>query len=339
MIRKRFRNSWYCTVLIFCCICGFLPQKSQAAQFKVLVVFSYHDTFPWQQEIKKSITLVMGDSCELKYFSMDTKRNLEGGQQKAGEAYELYQQFQPDGVIAVDDNAQSMFVVPYLKDKVRTPVMFCGVNAEPEKYGYPASNVSGILERYHMRESIALAQQLVPSVKTVGYIMKDSPTAKAACQQIQDESATYPAHFAEFKMPGNIEEAVEMAKALRTRCDALFIGNMSGIKDDKGVSLTEDRALPVIAEAFGKPTITNNIHRVRDGALCTVIHMGWEHGQTSAKMLLKAMQGIPVSEIPITRNEKGKAVINVTVLKALGIRPDPSVLTSARLVKTEITRH
>jgi len=26
-----------------------------------------------------------------------------------------------------DDNAQSMFVLPYLKDKVKTPVMFCAV--------------------------------------------------------------------------------------------------------------------------------------------------------------------------------------------------------------------
>ena len=41
-----------------------------------------------------------------------------------------------DGVIAVNDNAQKMFVFPYLKDLVKTPVMFCGVNADTKKYGY-----------------------------------------------------------------------------------------------------------------------------------------------------------------------------------------------------------
>ncbi|GBC63151.1 ABC transporter substrate-binding protein [Desulfonema ishimotonii] len=339
MSEKRLSGWWYCVIWLVCCICGFLPQKSQAARHKVLVVFSYHDGYPWQQQVREGIESVLADSCEFRYFSMDTKRHLKGGEQKAGEAYELYRQFQPDGVITVDDNVQSMFVVPYLKDKVKTPVMFCGVNAEPEKYGYPASNVSGILERYHMRESIDLAQQLVPSIKTVGYIMKDNPTASAACQRIQKDSANYPAHFVAFKMPKTLEEAVEMTNALKTQCDALFIGSTSGIQDDKGAPLSEDRVLPVIAETFGKPTITNNLYRVRYGALCTVVHMGQEQGEISARMLLRAMRGEAVSEIPVTKNEKGEAVINVTVLKALGIRPDPSVLTSARLVRTQVAQH
>ena len=63
---------------------------------------------------------------------MDTKKNIEGGVRKAKDAYELYRRLQPDGVIAADDNAQSMFVVPYLKDRYDVPVIFCGVNALPD---------------------------------------------------------------------------------------------------------------------------------------------------------------------------------------------------------------
>ncbi|MGD8846734.1 MAG: hypothetical protein PVJ84_13215 [Desulfobacteraceae bacterium] len=116
------------------------------------------------------------------------KRDLKGGPLKAKKAYALYRKFQPDGVIAIDDNAQSMFVVPYLKDKVSVPVMFCGVNSDPDKYGYPASNVTGILERPHISESIAFVKQLVPSVNAFGFIGRDSITTKSMLRQIQHDA-------------------------------------------------------------------------------------------------------------------------------------------------------
>ena len=153
--------------IIILCMIGLFSTTIQAAEFKVLVVMSYEQMNPWCVEIKDGIDSALGNRCEVTYFYMDTKVNLEGGVQKAKEAYSLFKDLQPDGVITVDDNAQSMFVLQYLNDKAKTPVMFCGVNAEPEKYGYPASNVSGILERAHVNESIALAKQLVPSIKTI----------------------------------------------------------------------------------------------------------------------------------------------------------------------------
>ncbi len=115
--------------VVFCLAWCFVPVV-QAASFKVLVVMSYEETYPTTPEYKEGIKAVLGDTCEIRYFQMDTKQHLEAGPEKAKEAYALYEEFQPDGVIAADDNAQSMFVVPYLKDKVKTPVMFCGVNAE-----------------------------------------------------------------------------------------------------------------------------------------------------------------------------------------------------------------
>jgi ABC-type uncharacterized transport system substrate-binding protein len=94
-----------------------------------------------------------------------------------------------------------MFVVPYLKNKVKTPVVFCGVNSEPGTYGYPASNVTGILERDHISESIALIQLLDPSVKIIAYIMKDTPTTQSVYHVIQQESDTYSAKSVAFRFP------------------------------------------------------------------------------------------------------------------------------------------
>ena len=330
------RKSLYCFMAVVAiCMCGLFPAAGHAAQFKVLVVMSYEKSYPSTLEYKEGMELVLSTFCEIKYFHMDTKKNPEGGPQKAEEAYALYREFQPDGVIAADDNAQSMFVVRYLKDKVRTPVMFCGVNAEAEKYGYPASNVSGILERMHISESIALARQMAPSIKTVGFIIKDSPFARIVLQQVNSESDTYQAKSVGLRMPKTLRQAVSMTNELKKQCDLLFMVALQGISDEDGKPVSEKEAVSTLTGVFAGPSITCVEYNVRYGVLCAVIHRMKEQGKTAAKMLLKAMQGTPVTEIPITRNYNGKRVINVTALKALGILPKGDFLLGAELVKTE----
>ncbi len=321
--------------MLFCVsVCLMAPGQLHASAFKVLAVMSYDEEYAWGLEIKEGIDSVLAKTCTLEYVWLDTKRNLAGGDEKAKQAYELYQKFQPDGVIAADDNAQSMFVVPYLRGKVKTPVMFCGVNGEPHDYGYPAANVSGILERLHIRNSIAYAQQLIPSIKKVAYMTKESPSARAVFRQYQAEYETYPAKSVAFKLPKTLDEAVSAAKELRDQSDVLFIETMEGIQDSSGRMFTDKEVVPILAKAFGKPLISNNLYHVEYGTLCAVIKTGQEQGATAAEMLMKAMQGTPVSEIPITRNRQGKRVINLSVMRSLGIKPMSESLKGAKLVGT-----
>ena len=308
--------------------------EGEAASFKVLVVMSYERDFPWVLEIKEGVNAVLKDTCEIKYVYLNTKVNFDGGKKKAKEAYALYLDFRPDGVIAADDNAQSMFVVPYLKDKVETPVMFCGVNAQPEKYGYPAENVSGILERLHIGESIAFIQQLLSSIKTFGVIMRNSPSSKGVLEQVERQSGTYPAKFIAFKQPRTLADATAMAEELKKQCDILFMASMEGVTDINGRPLEDKSVMPIVAKAFGKPTIASNSYNIKFAALCAVVKTGREQGSTAARMLLKAMEGTSVSQIPITRNRQGKRMINVTVMKELGIKPKPVILRGAELVRT-----
>lgn len=305
-------------------------------RFKVFVVMSYEESFPWCREIKEGIDSVLGDSSEIRYFYMDTKTNLQGGPEKAKDAFAHFEEFAPDGVIAADDNAQSMFVVPYLKNRVKAPVMFCGVNAQPDEYGYPASNVSGILERLHVNESIAFARQIAPHIRTVAFIMKADPAADQVRAQVEKEKADYPARFVAFMTPQTLNEAVQAATKLSARCDLLFIETLQGVTDSAGRPVPDHRAMPLVIEAFGKPTAGSNRYAVRYGVLCAVVKTGQEQGARAAHMLLRAMTGTPVSEIPIVSNLHGKRMINVSTLIKLGIKPRSIILRGSELVKTDL---
>jgi len=313
-------------------LCPAMAQESK--KFKVLAVFSYDDVFQWDKDVQEGIESVSGKTCEVKYFYMDTYRKPEGGEQKAKEAYDLYQEYKPDGVIAADDAAQKLFVVPYLKDKVKTPVMFCGVNDEASAYGYPASNVSGILERLHLKETIAFVQQLIPSVKTFGSMVQESLSGKMLLRQLEDEKDFYTAKFSGFKTVKAVKEVIDATEEFK-QYDTILIASMAGIIGDDGKTLTEKEVDKTVIRTFGKPVIGYIQHHVKYGAICAVVQSGQEQGRTSAEMLLKAMNGTPVSQIPITRNHQGKRIINVTVIKELGIKLRPVVLQGAELVKTE----
>ena len=306
----------------------------EAAAYKILVVMSYEEDNPWCIQIKEGIDSVLADNSEIQYFYMDTKEDFKGGVRKAKEAYEVYKRFRPDGVIAADDNAQSMFVLPYLKDKTKTPVMFCAVNAEPEKYGYPASNVSGILEHDFIGESIAFAKQLVPSIHTVGFLAKDSPSGRATQKHVEIESDTYLANIAGFKLVKTIKETLAVLEHYEQTSDALFITSTNGILDAEGKSLDNEQVTRIVAKFYKKPLIGANDFHVRYGVLCAVVKSGNAQGRISAEMLLKALKGTPIKQLPITVNKYGKRMLNVTVMKDLGIRPKRRVLVGTEFVKT-----
>jgi len=307
---------------------------SHAAPYKVLVVMSYDGEYRWEQEIREGIEAVLGGQAELRYVYMDTKNNLAGGPEMARQAYETYKDFKPDGVIAADDNAQSMFVVPFLREKVNTPVIFCGVNADPGKYGYPAANVTGVTERLHLHESLSFAQQLIPGIRKVGFLQKESPSGQASQEQYQRELANYPVESVGFKLPRTLAEAKEVVAGFRQSADALFFETLEGIPDEKGRPLNDRAVIPILAKIFGKPIISNNLYHVEYGTLCAIIKKGQEQGGAAAGKLLEILRGKPVSAIPVSAASEGEAVLNVTVMQEMGIIPRPITLKGVRLVRT-----
>jgi len=305
-----------------------------AEQSKILVVMSYERDNPWCQEIKEGIESVLGDSYQITYFYMDTKINFSHGHKKAEQAYNLYKQVQPDGVIVADDNAQSMFVVPYLKDKVETPVMFCGVNADAKKYGYPSSNVSGTLERGHVRESIAFMKQLIPDLKTVAFVVKNSPSGIALSKQVELEKNTYLAKVNGFYLVNNTTELINTAKQLNGTADAVYIDSIEGIVDENLRPLNAQQFITLLSQTYSGPIIGANQYYIEKGALSAVVKTGQEQGELSAKQLLKTMQGTKLIDIPIEQNYKGKRILNVMTMKKMDIQPRPIVLRGVHLIKS-----
>ncbi len=310
-----------------------VPTLAQAGPLRVLAVMSYGPDFPWTAEIMEGIQQELGDAAEVTWFHMHTKRDLAGGPAQAEKAFELYKTMRPDGVIACDDNAQAMFVVPFLKDKVDTPVAFCGVNGDPAEYGYPASNVTGVKERLHLAESVAFAQQLDPDIRSVCYLTKKSPTGTALQGEVVRLEDTLPARSLDYRYAETLDQALEYALEMSSYCDLLFVAALEGVPDKNGNPVPDSVAMPAVARAFDGPTIGTSSYAIELGLLCSVVKTGQEQGRLAAHQLLRAMTGTPIKDIPIQTNILGKRIINVTEMRNLGISPDPMALKGAELTR------
>jgi hypothetical protein len=129
---------------------GTPTETSSAPDFsgkKVVWVDSYHSGYEWSDGIQAGIENVLQASgVELKIIHMDTKRNPDVSFcEAAGKSAKAeIEAFQPDVLIATDDNAQKCLVVPFYKGG-SLPVVFAGVKWRADAYGYPAANITGMV--------------------------------------------------------------------------------------------------------------------------------------------------------------------------------------------------
>jgi hypothetical protein len=94
---------------------------------------------------------------------MDTKRNTSAEFLKqAGEKVKaVIEAFKPDVVIAADDNSSKTVIVPFCKDS-NPPFVFCGLNWDAGRYGFPTKNITGMVEVAPVKE---LLEHLKPYAK------------------------------------------------------------------------------------------------------------------------------------------------------------------------------
>ena len=156
-----------------------LMNNVQAERKKVMYIDSYHEGYAWSDGITNGVrTVLEGKNIELRIVRMDTKRNTGKNfiRQAAMTAKNAIGEFQPDVVIASDDNASKYLIKPFYKD-ASLPFVFCGINWDASMYGYPYKNVTGMIEVAPVPE---LLKYLKPYAKgnRIAYIAADVSTAR-----------------------------------------------------------------------------------------------------------------------------------------------------------------
>ena len=121
---------------------------------RVLILHSYDTEYSWVRDINTALNRKLGAKPYiLRWHYMDTKRNPDDAfKLRSGVlTRRIIDEWQPDILIAVDDDAQRYAAKNYVNHP-KMKIVFAGINGEIEPYGYDkANNVTGILERKQWR--------------------------------------------------------------------------------------------------------------------------------------------------------------------------------------------
>jgi ABC-type uncharacterized transport system substrate-binding protein len=293
---------------------------------KILWVSSYHEGYEANDDIERGIRAVLKDKAvQLQVLHMDTKRNdaEEFGRQAGLRAFAKVKEFAPDVVIASDDNAQKYLVVPYLLN-TGIPVVFCGVNWDASIYGYPAKNVTGMMEV----DLIELFEHLQRHARgtRVGYLSGNVETERKVID-------IYNRRFFKGTMKSYLVTSMDEFKTAflkaQEEVDMLYISNYSGIKDwdriEAELFLGRHTRIPTGSHhGFMAPYVVFVAAKIME-----------EHGTYAATTALRILEGVSPVEIPLSENSRAELILNLRMAGAASIVPPLALLKTATVIGQE----
>ena len=301
---------------------------------KVLLIFSYHPEHPWVIEETRGVEdILKNKGVETEKFYLETKRKTSAEWKKkvSEDAVKKIEEFKPDLVIVFDDNACELVAMKYAGKTL--PFVFCGMNGDPEDYGFPAENIAGVVERHHFEETIDLLKQLVPDVKKVAIITDNSPTSRRFVTRI--EKTALPVEISECYATDDFDVWKAEVKELQPKVDAIGLFVYHTIKDpekDREVSLPPEDVLNWTLKNNKLPEFAFFDFTVRAGALCGVTLSGYEQGKAAAEIAIEILEGKEPADIPITCPEKGNPMVNERRAEELNITVPTDIIKGVEII-------
>ena len=300
-----------------------VPLTASSGASKCLYVSSYHRGYAWSDGVEQGLRKVLTGHCDIRQIDMDTKRNksLEFKQAAASEVKLEIETWQPDVVIVSDDNAAKYVVQKYYRD-ADTPFVFSGVNWTVKEYGFPYSNVTGIIEVAPLEAMLTNAIKYSGGAKKAIYLGADTLTEKKNLARIAGASQKLGVELEGILVSRASEWKAQYQAAQDV--DFIVMGSYSGISDWNqaemaGFAVEHAKKLVVTSHDWMMPFSTIGFTKIPQ-----------EHGEWAAQTAIEILKGTAPNEIPIVANRDWELWINMDHLESTRITLPRKILRKAK---------
>ena len=311
----------YCTILLL--YAGLFSQTAMAE--KCLYISSYHPGYAWSDGVERGIRTTLEGKCEIKQFNMDTKRNKDPEyMEKTGlEAKQLIDSWKPDIVITADDNAARFVIQAHYKDST-IPFVFCGVNWTADEYGFPYSNVTGMVEVAPVYPLLEKVKDLIPEARTAIYIGAMTTTEKKNLARFEKALGKFDIHL-DSALTDTMSDWLNAYTGAQ-QYDFIIVGSNSGIHD-----WNKERVIYTIETGSKKLSVTNH-DWMMPYTMLGFTKVPEEQGEWAAQAALSILAGVEISKIAIIPNRKWDIWTNSSLLQAGNIiLPEGLILKSKQV--------
>jgi len=319
---------------------------------RVFIVHSYAPqsliSQPQEEGLARGLAesgFIDGETVEIKRFFMDTKGTYTRPDQIASrgkEALSMIDDFQPDVVITVDDNAARTVMLPLVDSGI--PVVFSGINTTPEMYNHtrrfmdsrhhPGHNVTGVYEKLYIEKSMQLMEAVVPDLKKVIFIVDDSPTGNAIKAQIKSELFVYGSNILySLRQVGTFAEYKKIIRSIDTSEDVgAYFPAALRLTTGPGKVVTGRDIFQWTLSHSHKPAFVANNVMCKLGALGGVAVDFSGMGRQAALKAANILQGGKAGDIAIEDASEYAIAFNIARARELGVRLDPELLSAAAVI-------
>uniref|UniRef100_B8DLD2 ABC transporter substrate-binding protein n=1 Tax=Nitratidesulfovibrio vulgaris (strain DSM 19637 / Miyazaki F) TaxID=883 RepID=B8DLD2_NITV9 len=318
----------------------------RTALTRVCVVQSYHSGYIWCHNINDGIRDALRDAgVVIEVFYLDAKRNPSPDSLRAAarSIAARIAELAPRVVITVDDAAQLYLAVPYLMGKGgdagsgSPQVVFCGVNAPLGSYGYPASDVTGVRERWHFREGFDLLRKIDPRIRSVAVLLDDSESAGYVLADMRDDMARngpFALQLSDVAMLHTFQEWKRAVLSAQEHADALALGLYHSLVDAAtGKTVPAETVRDWNLSVLRKPTLGFSDAMRDHGHLCGILESAHEQGLLAGRMARHlVLRGGRAGELPVAINQQGLVFVNLKTAERLGLVIPYEIIKAADLV-------
>jgi len=291
------------------------------------------------------------DNLRIETYFMDSKRinNTEALiQEQAKIALERIRSYDPHALVVLDDNA--FRTVGLSLADTATPVVFCGMNGQPETYHRqrafmesrqrPGHNITGVYEKLHFVDAVRVHVRLFPDTRKIMILSDLSPTGRAILCQIQIEM---------YQEPLPCGHDIRVVKSWEEYQRAILDANQEPeigviypaallLKDKEGNTYTAPEIFSWTVRHSARPELAINYAFTKmglfGGAAVDFHAMGEQAGRMAARIILGENPG----SISVEEARRYALVFNLDRARELGIRIPPDVLLAADEVIIDRTK-
>ena len=273
---------------------------------RLLVLHSYDKEYAWSRDVTKGIQRILKEypHYSVQWHYMDTKRHTGKRFMRAAAkaAVDLIHRWQPNVVIAIDDNAQK-HVVQQFKNNPAIKIVFSGMNAAPKNYGYDkANNVTGILERVALSSVKESILNILPNnARRIAHITDASNTSAFVNKEVRNYRWA-PFSFTVKAQATTFDDWKRAVKEANKKADLLLFTNYHTVRRSKN-DQTKVPAKELIGWTMKNtklPSIGCWGFFVEDGGMLSVGISPFEQGEVAAKMAVDIIENDKSpSEIPV----------------------------------------
>lgn len=323
---KILRTSQLLALFFFTCVGSYFVYFN-VSKPRVLVLQSYLDDYSWSRDIDTGIrrSLKNPTAYTVRWHYMDLKRHTdkEFRTRAANSALKVIENWKPDVILAVDDNAHE-YVAKYFINRPGVSIVHAGINGETAPYGYDkAKNVTGILERKPLdaikEAMIELALLQGKNPKNIRIInIGDRSESLVNDEKFLLEYDWSPLKLVDSKLVKTFDEWKKVVAGAESRADFIVLSNYRQLTAKPGekqfvppkvvMEWTEKNSKPVILGMQG--------FNVEDGASIAIGVSPYEQGEVSGEMAAAIVAGKKPKDIPEASTRQYVVYMSDSKLKA-----------------------